>query len=114
MAHGSAGLACRRGGHATSCVVSAIRVVRSSMALLGGVLVRGAGRRGLCFRFGAGRRLALDVPAEAEAHGGEHLFADGVLLPRAEPREQGGGEDVGRNRLLDGCLDGPTTLARIL
>src|SRR5258708_4778593 len=109
MAQGSAGLAWRRGGHATSCVVSGIWVVRSSMALLGGVPGRGAG-----LRFGIGRLLAFDVSAEAEAHGGEHLFAEGVLLPRAETREQRRGEHVRRNRLLDCGLDGPATLARIL
>src|ERR1700694_3623653 len=106
MAHGSAGLAWRRGGHATSCVVSGIRVVRSSMALLGGALGRGAIRVDGLF--------PLDVPTEAEAHGGEHLFAEGVLLPRAEAREQRRGEHVRRNRLLDCGLDGPTALTRIL
>src|ERR1700722_19082917 len=103
MAQGSAGLACRRGGHAISWVVSGIRVVRSSMALLlGGVPGLGA-----CLQFGIGRLLALNVPAEAEAHGGEHLFAEGVLLPGAETREQRRGEHVGRYRLLDSVLGGP-------
>src|ERR1700680_3625675 len=73
------------------------------MALLCGVLCR---RRPLL--------LALDVPAEAKAHGREHLFAEGVLLPRAEPGEQCRSDHIRRDRFLDCGLDGPATLARIL
>ena len=54
------------------------------------------------------------MAAEAEAHGREHLFAEGVLLPRAEPGVQRRGEHIGRHRLLDRGLDGPAALAGIL
>ena len=58
--------------------------------------------------------MTLDVSAEAQPHGREHLFAEGVLLPRAEPGIERRREHVGRNRFLDRGLDGPPALARIL
>ena len=54
------------------------------------------------------------MSAEAQAHGREHLFAEGVLLPRAEAGVERRREHVGRDRFLDRGLDGPATLARIL
>ena len=54
------------------------------------------------------------MSAETEAHGREHLFAEGMLLPRAEPGVQRRGEHVGRYRFLDRGLDRPAALARIL
>src|SRR5690349_21250953 len=56
----------------------------------------------------------LEVPAEAEAHRREGLFAERVLAAGAEAGEQRGGEHVRGHRLLDGRLDGPATLAGIL
>ena len=54
------------------------------------------------------------MPAEAEAHGREHLFAEGVLLPRAETGVERRGEHIGRDRFLDRGLDRPAALAGIL
>ena len=54
------------------------------------------------------------MAAKAEAHGRQHLFAEGVLLPRAEAGVQRGGEHIGRHRFLDRGLDGPAALAGIL
>ena len=52
--------------------------------LLCGILCRRMALRFFRSRFGINGFAALDVSAEAEAHGREHLFAEGVLLPRAE------------------------------
>ena len=49
--------------------VCGVRIRRSSMALLGGVLCRRATVRILWLWFGVGRLSTLEVPAEAEAHG---------------------------------------------
>ena len=64
--------------------------------------------------FGIGGLLTLDVPAEAEAHGRENLFAERVLLPRAEAGVERRGQHVRRDRFLDRGLDGPAALAGIL
>ena len=58
--------------------------------------------------------MTLDVPAEAEAHGREHLFAEGMFLPRAETGVERRGDHIRRNRFLDRGLDRPAALARIL
>src|ERR1019366_6635008 len=54
------------------------------------------------------------MSAEAESHGREHLFAEGMLLPRAEAGVQRRGKYVGRDRFFDRGLDGPAALAGIL
>ena len=55
----------------------------------------------------------LDMAAEAEAHRGQQLLAERVVLARAEAGEQRGGQHVGRHRFLDRRLDGPAALAGI-
>src|SRR5579864_2807746 len=84
------------------------------MALLRGVPCRRAALRSCRLWFGVDGLAALDVPAEAGAHGREHLFSEGVLLPRAESGVECRGEHVRRDRFLDRGLDGPATLAGIL
>ena len=59
--------------------------------------------------FGIDRLLTLNMPAEAEAHGREHLFAEGMLLPRPEAGEKRGSNHIRRNRFLDRSLDRPAT-----
>src|SRR6185312_11584371 len=56
----------------------------------------------------------LDMSAEAEAHGREHLLAERMGLARAEAGIERGGEHLRRDGLLDRRLDGPATLAGIL
>src|SRR6185312_11925237 len=114
MAQGSAALGCRRSGDSTTCAVGAIRVFLSSMVLLGGVLWCRVTLRVFWLRFRVNGLLTLEVSAEAEAHGREHLFAEGVLLPRTEASVERRGKHVRRDRFLDRGLDGPATLARIL
>src|SRR5271154_6540001 len=85
----------------------------------GMALLRRAGRnrtamRRRRLRCGIDQLVALDVAAEAEAHGRKHLFAEGMLLPRAEAGIERRGKHLHRNRLLDRSLDGPAALARIL
>ena len=86
----------------------------SSMALLGGVRCRRVALQILGLWFGVDGLVSLDVAAEAEAHGREHLFAERVLLPRAETGEQRRREHVRRHRFLDRGLDRPAALAGIL
>src|SRR5580700_3329314 len=114
MAQGSAGLARRRGGQAITCEACGIRFVgASSMALLCRVL-RGRAPRVFWLWFGVDRLLTLDVAAEAKAHGREHLFAEGMLLPRAEPGEQRRRDHIRWDRLLDRGLHRPSAFARVL
>ena len=63
---------------------------------------------------GSGMLLRLLVAAEAVAHRREHLLGEGVLLARAEAREERGGQHLGRHRLVDRRLDGPAAFAGIL
>src|SRR3984893_2066266 len=84
------------------------------MALLFGVPRRRVTLRLRRLWFGVNGLVTLDVAAEAEAHGRQHPFPEGVLLPRAEPCIERRGEHVRRDRLLDRGLDGPATLAGIL
>src|ERR1700688_2158234 len=63
---------------------------------------------------GLAARRALQVAAELLAHGGEHLLAEGVLLARAEAREQRRREHVGRHRFLERGGDRPAPLPRIV
>src|SRR6185437_12440778 len=84
------------------------------MALLRGVPCRRADLRPCRPWLGVDGLAALDVPAKAEAHGREHLFPEGVLLPRAEAGIERCGEHVRRDRFLDRGLDRPATFARIL
>ena len=82
-------------------------------------LLRSLGRRcvrlRLCqLRFWIYGLGAFYVPAEAEAHGREHLLSEGVLLPRAKAGVERRGEHACRDRFLDRGLNGPTILAGIL
>ncbi len=114
MAQGSAGLACRRGGTRSparselfeSADCRACVTPRHSASL--------SAPRFFRLWFGINGPAALDVPAEAEAHGRQHLFAEGVLLARAEAGVERRGQHVGRHRFLDRGLDGPAALAGIL
>src|SRR2546425_725146 len=58
------------------------------------------------------RRL-FEVTAELITHGREQLVGEVRLAARAEALVQGGGEDVGRHRLVDGRPDRPPPLAGI-
>ena len=58
--------------------------------------------------------LRLLVAAEPVAHRGKDLLGEGVLLARAEARIQRGGQHLGRDRLVDGGIDGPAAFAGIL
>src|SRR5580693_3677720 len=84
------------------------------MALLFGVPCRRGTLRLCRLWLGVNGLVTLDVPTEAEAHGRQHPFPEGVLLPRAEPCIERSGEHVRRDRFLDRGLDGPATLAGIL
>src|SRR6185312_11865830 len=84
------------------------------MALLRGVPCGRAALRPCRPWLGVDGLAALDVPTEAEAHGREHLFAEGVLLPRAESGIERRGEHIRRDRFLDRGLDRPAPLAGIL
>src|SRR6266851_5569690 len=84
------------------------------MTLLRGAFSRRATLRSFRLWLMIDGLLTLDVSAEAEAHGREHLFAERVLLPRAEAHVERRSEHVRRNRFLDCCLDRPATLAGIL
>src|SRR5207244_1644847 len=57
---------------------------------------------------------ALDMPAEALAHGGEKLFRKRMLAARSEARVERGGENIGGDCLFNGGHEGPSTLAGIL
>src|SRR5580698_2884518 len=62
-----------------------------------------------------GRSLLLDgVPAELIPEGREDLRAVRLDLPRTEPGLQRERDDGGRHVLVDGRLDGPPALARVL
>src|SRR6516162_5371384 len=54
------------------------------------------------------------MAAELEAHGRKHALREGVVLAGAEARIECGGQHLGRYRLLDRGLHGPTAFARIL
>ena len=56
----------------------------------------------------------LNVAAETGTHRGENPFGEGVLFARAKAREQGGGQDLGRDRLVNGGVDGPAAFTGIL
>src|ERR1700761_1628616 len=58
-------------------------------------------------------RFWLDVAAEAEAHGRQHLLAKGMGLARAEPSEERCREHVGGDGFLDGGVNGPATFTGI-
>src|SRR5690242_10677140 len=58
--------------------------------------------------------LRFLVTAETGAHRGENLFGKGMFLARAKACKQCRGEDLRRHRLVDGGIDGPAALARIL
>src|SRR5689334_1831829 len=58
--------------------------------------------------------VALDMAAEAEAHGGEQLLAEGVFLARAKAREQRRRQNLGGHGLFDGGFDGPAAFAGVL
>ena len=60
------------------------------------------------------RPCGFDMAAEAEAHGREHLLAEGVLLARAEAGDRARRTALGRHRLLDRRLDRPAALAGIV
>ncbi len=77
------------------------------MVLLGGLLRCRVTLRFSRLWFGVNGLLTLDVPAKAEAHGREHLFSEGVLLPRSEPGVERRGDHVRRHRFLKRGLDGP-------
>ncbi len=53
------------------------------------------------------------MAAEAGAHGGKDLLAEGVVDARAKSGEQCRGQHLGRRRGLDGGIDRPAALARI-
>src|SRR6267142_1112726 len=57
---------------------------------------------------------AYGMAAELVAKRGEQPVREGVVAPRAEAREERRGDGRRRHRLLDGILDGPAALARIL
>jgi hypothetical protein len=57
--------------------------------------------------------LALQLDAETETYGRQHLFAEGgVILSRAEMGEQRRGDHIGRDGFLDCDFDRPA--ARLL
>src|SRR5579864_949566 len=84
------------------------------MALLCGVPCRRMALRPCRLWLGIDWFAALDMPAEAEAHRREHLFREGVLLPRAESGVERRGEHIRRDRFLDRGFDRPAPLAGIL
>ena len=53
------------------------------------------------------------MAAEAEPHGGQHAVLEVGLAAGVEALVQGGREDVGRNGLVDGGVDGPASLAGV-
>src|SRR5665213_2414269 len=115
MAQGSAGLAGRRGGNPTPFPAGSIRLGGlSGTALRRDVRCRQVILRLCRFWFRVNGFVSLDVSTESEPHGREHLFPEGVLLPRAESGIERRGEYVGGDRFLDRGLDGPAPLARIL
>src|SRR5205823_9818027 len=80
-----------------------------------------AARRAWCpfepFRFPLGGLLCRGwfyVATELLSHRRENFFGESVLLARAETRKQRGGEHVHGHGFIDGCLDGPASLAGIL
>src|ERR1700704_5317273 len=58
------------------------------------------------------RRLLM--AAETSAHRGKNFLGKRMFLARAEASEQSGGEHLGRDRLVDGGVDGPPSLAGVL
>jgi hypothetical protein len=62
-------------------------------------------------RFRLGGFLPFNVTAETEANGWPHLFAEGVILSRAEAGEQRRGDHIGRDGFLDYGFDRPADLA---
>src|SRR6267378_5885359 len=56
---------------------------------------------------------AYGMAPELVAERGEQPVREGVVAPRAEAREERGGDGRRRHRLLDGVLDAPAALARV-
>src|SRR5271166_4339421 len=56
----------------------------------------------------------LDVAAEGKTHGRQHLLGERVLLSRPEAGIESRGQHFGRNRLVDGGIDRPPSLAGVL
>src|SRR6185295_19041048 len=55
----------------------------------------------------------LDMPAEAEAHGGQQFVAEGAFDPASIAGEQCGSEDVRRNGFLHRRVDRPLAFATV-
>ena len=55
----------------------------------------------------------FDVSTEPEPHGRQKLVTEGMFDPAAIAREQGGAEDIGRDRFLHCGIDGPMPFATV-
>ena len=71
-------------------------------------------RAGVSGRRGSVSRVVDGMSSELVAHGGDELHGRGIVLAGRESREQGGRDRWHGNRAVDGLLDRPPSLARVV